>query len=242
VARDDIVVATKFAPVRDGVVVAPDDVVQSVESSLRLLRVEQLDLLQFHGLLQPHCGEVLDRLWPTVAALRERGRCRWVGVTESYKDDPAHGMLERVLHRPPFDTAMVGYNLMSQTAESVVLPRCIDEQIGVIGMVPVRRALGDPDRLRACLRDAAERGVIAAGELPEADPLGWLVTGEVESVPAAAYKFASAHPAVATVLTGTSRVEHLEQNVRAVTGPPLPDEHMARLRRVFGHVREALAN
>ena len=48
--------------------------------------------------------------------------------------------------------------------------------------------------------------------------------------------------AVGTVLTGTSRTAHLEANVRVILGKPLPAAHMARLRQIFGQVREPLGD
>ncbi|MDP6779911.1 MAG: aldo/keto reductase, partial [Candidatus Latescibacteria bacterium] len=72
--------------------------------------------------------------------------------------------------------------------------------------------------------------------------LGWLVKGHVESLPSAGYKYAAAHPAIGTVLTGTANVDHLEENVKAILGPPLPDADMARLRSIFGDVWEPLGN
>ena len=82
--------------------------------------------------------------------------------------------------------------------------------------------------------------MIDRSALPAEDPLGWRVQGAVESVPAAGYKYVIAHPAMGTVLSGTANIEHLEANVRAILGPALPDEDMARLRQVFGQVREPL--
>jgi len=48
--------------------------------------------------------------------------------------------------------------------------------------------------------------------------------------------------AVSTVMTGTNDIRHLERNVAAVTGPPLPDEVMQRLRETFFGVTEVIGN
>ena len=50
------------------------------------------------------------------------------------------------------------------------------------------------------------------------------------------------HAAIGTVLTGTASLPHLENNIRAILGPSLPPAHMERLRRLFGGVREPLAD
>ena len=61
---------------------------------------------------------------------------------------------------------------------------------------------------------------------------------DVESVVAAGYKFAADHPAIATVLTGTSNLNHLEQNVRALERPSLDAADSQRLVDLFSHIVE----
>jgi aryl-alcohol dehydrogenase-like predicted oxidoreductase len=45
-----------------------------------------------------------------------------------------------------------------------------------------------------------------------------------------------------TVLSGTANIDHLEENVKAILGPPLPHADVERLRSVFGDVWEPLGN
>lgn len=243
VPRDEYLLATKFLPVPIGedTVVEPQLVIDSVETSLRRLQVECIDIMQFHGVRPEHYEAVVDRLLPVSQKLREQGKFRFLGISETYARDPHHEMLPQALAEGTFDTAMVGYNMLSPGAEAV-LPACRDGDVGVICMVAVRRALSRPERLLECLDDAGRRGVIDRSLLPSQDPLAWLVRDHVESLPAAGYKYVAAHPAIGTVLSGTSRIEHLEANVRAILGPPLPATDMARLLQVFGNVREPLAD
>ena len=62
--------------------------------------------------------------------------------------------------------------------------------------------------------------------------------GDVTSVVGAAYSFAADHPAVSTVLTGTSRIEHLEQNLAALERPSLPEADTRRIVDLFSHIAE----
>ena len=87
-----------------------------------------------------------------------------------------------------------------------------------------------------------QRGVIDSGSVDFVDPLGWLLEEGVSSLPAAGYKFAAAHPAVSTVLTGTADITHLEENVAAVNSPQLSMEAMSRIRHIFAGVRENLGD
>ena len=74
--------------------------------------------------------------------------------------------------------------------------------------------------------------------MPAANPLGWLVYDDVDSVVSAAYKFAADHPAVTSVITGTSSMQHLEANITALEKPRLPEEDSARLKCLFGDIAE----
>jgi len=241
VPREDYILATKFLPVRKEEVVSPEDVVASVERSRERLRVDVIDIVQFHGVKPGDYRRVMENLLPTAQKLRDQGKFRFLGISETYSQDPRHQTVPQALEDDLFDTMMVGYNMLSPGAEEV-LPACREKDVGVICMVAVRRGLSRPEYLLERLGEAGERGVIDRDALPAEDPLGWLVRGHVESLPAAGYKFAAAHPAVATVLSGTASVEHLEANVRAILGPPLPEEDAARLRQVFGKVREPLGD
>jgi aryl-alcohol dehydrogenase-like predicted oxidoreductase len=109
-------------------------------------------------------------------------------------------------------------------------------------MCAVRRAIARPDRLQALIADLKARGELSQDALPEDGPLDWLVHDGVDSVTAAAYKFAAEHPGVSCVLTGTANVEHLEENVRAILSPPLPAADRQRLVDLFGPIRRNLGN
>ena len=46
------------------------------------------------------------------------------------------------------------------------------------------------------------------------------------------------HPGVSTVLTGTSSIDHLEDNAAAVESPSLPESDSRRLKELFGRIGE----
>ena len=241
VCRDSYVLASKFGYEREGEMVGPQEVARSVDNSLQQLGTDYLDLMQFHGLKPPDFDAAMERLMPTVSRLRDQGKFRFVGVTENYCEDHDHETIGRAVADGRFEAAMVAYNLLGPSADQQLLPACHRQAVGVIGMVAVRRSLSRPDILRQRLDDAIDRGVVDGELVPDRQfPLNWLLRGEVESLPAAGYKFAAAQPAIATVLTGTSSLSHLEANVAAVLGPSLPRQHVERLRALFGNVREPL--
>jgi len=91
----------------------PDEIQSSVEQSLRRLRTDYLDVMQFHGgyfseveakyILE---GGSLERL----EKLRDDGKIRFIGITAEVPT----GALERMLASRRFDVMQICYNLINQ--------------------------------------------------------------------------------------------------------------------------------
>ena len=175
----------------------------------------------------------MEQLGEELTALQQEGKYRFLGVAETIVDDPLHEMLPAVAAAGRFDQALVGYSVLSPWAEQAALPACARAGIGAVGMVAVRQALRDPEMLTQLIRAAKARGEAAVRDLSDENPLDWLLDGFCPTVPAAAYRFAIAHPALASVLSGTLSLDHLRDNLVAVTAPPMPPEQLARVRAIF---------
>jgi aryl-alcohol dehydrogenase-like predicted oxidoreductase len=147
-------------------------------------------------------------------------------------------MLPIALADDLFDTIMVKYGILNQAAARQVLPMAAERNVGVLNMASVRVKLTDPAQLEALIAGWKAAGEIPIDAVPEHDPLGFLVHGEVDSVVSAGYRFAAAPEAVSTVLSGTANRAHLERNVAALLGPAFPNSDVARLRALFGHLTE----
>ena len=94
--------------------------------------------------------------------------------------------------------------------------------------------MSDPAHLREVVRQMKDAGLVPPASVPDAQPLDWLIHGDVGSVIEAAYRFAAAPREVACVLTGTADPAHLAANVEAVGRGPLPAADVNRLRAAFG--------
>ncbi|MAP88541.1 aldo/keto reductase [Candidatus Poribacteria bacterium] len=242
VDRNRYYIATKTRPVRENHILSASELTHQVETSLKRLQLETIDIFQFHGVQRNEYDGVRDSLVSTAQKLKSQGKIRFIGITEMYFRDGDHQVLQRAVKDDLFDTVMVGYNLLNQTAEKTVFPLCDTHKVGILIMIAVRRALSRIQVLEKTVADLKDKGVISRDELPDKNPLGWLVKDGTESVTAAAYKFAAAPKAVSTVITGTSKLSHLKSNVNAILGPPLPAEDITRLNNVFGHISESLGN
>ena len=237
IPRDRYYLATKFNPDpnEDGSIITPDELVAACEQSLERLKVETIDIYQFHGLVPGNYRQTVETLYPTMEQLRDEGKIRFIGVTEYFYRDPDHQMLVEALEDDVWDTIMVKYGILNMWAERDVLPRAQAQDVGVLNMSAVRKRMTRPTELERTIAQWKRDGHLADDALPEKDPLRFLVGDQASSVVAAGYKFGADHDAISSVIVGTGDVEHLRENIASILGPSLPQEDSALLRELFGH-------
>jgi len=241
VPRDRYYLSSKVFPLHENKFINAAEARRRVEESLRKLRVDTLDICGFHKVRPELYDETLERLMPVLQDLRTEGKIRHIGISESSNHDPQHSMLMHALRDDLFDTIMVSYHFANRSAEQKVFPMAQVKDVGVIGMLPARHLvrrnalerLGLFSRtMLSCFaswprpNDLVQRLRVALSALRQSSSNRELAitrqSGEGSLVlPAAAYTFAISHPAVATVLTGTTNEAHLEQNVRAAVSQAL---------------------
>jgi L-galactose dehydrogenase len=152
-------------------------------------------------------------------------------------------MLQRAVLDDCWDVMMVGFNVLNQSARDRVLATAAERSIAIEVMFAVRRVLSRSDELNRVVRELVSDGRVSADGVDLDDPLGFLLhDGGAASVVEAAYRFARHEPGCHVVLTGTGNVGHLEENVRSIDAPPLPDGDLERLRTLFGHLDHLSGN
>jgi len=114
---------------------SPADVTASVEESLKRLRTDVIDIIQFHGGMytDEDVAHILhDGLAAALQSLRDRGLVRFIGFTteEPWTAQPliASGL---------FDVMQVRYNLIYQAAAHHVLGQAREADMGVCVMRPM---------------------------------------------------------------------------------------------------------
>ncbi|MCL2120792.1 MAG: aldo/keto reductase [Clostridiales bacterium] len=238
IARDQYVLSSKF-PYNSfgGEFEKPDALMATLENALRALGTEYVDVYHLHGLAPADYIRARDTFIPVMEKAKEQGKLRFFGVTERFMIDRSHEMLKQSLEEGIFDVIMTGFNYLNPSAAKTVLPVALRNNIGVLCMFAVRTALSNQERLQANLDIIAEHGQGGPGFKPSPDILDFLKEdGAAESVIDAAYRFCRHSPGISVTLTGTSNAEHLEENLRSIQRPPLPEKVLARLDSLFGKV------
>ncbi|MFF8227426.1 aldo/keto reductase [Streptomyces caelestis] len=203
---------------------------ESLETSLRELGRDHVDLLQLHTWEDEWTGRG-DWL-ETVDALKQEGKIRFFGI--SVKDHQPENVLT-VLRTGVLDAVQVIYNVFEQSPSDALLPACAEHGVSVIG--------------RVALDEGALTGSIRTGvTFPEGDWRTWYFRDDrpaqveqrvdalladleidVDQLPSTALRFALAGQAVSTVIVGMRSLTNVERNAAVAEAPPLTAEELALL-------------
>jgi aryl-alcohol dehydrogenase-like predicted oxidoreductase len=222
----------------------PAEVGPAVEESLRRLQMDYVDvMLMAVADLPEYVETVIEDLIPELVRLKEQGKIRFIGSSEQTRSDGAHCWLQRVLSTELVDVAMVGHNMINQSAQRTVFPICIEKEIGVLNVFTVRNLYWNLKRLQEVIADLKQRGALADDAVDDENPLGWLLEdGECGSLVEAAYRYAAYTKGVTAVMCGTIDVQELKEDVEMIQKGPLSADKIERLRRTFGHIAEPIGN
>ncbi len=172
---------------------------RQMENSRSLWKVKRFDLLQVHNLLdwEAHLA--------TLRRMKADGRVRYIGVTTSH--GLRHDIAEKIMREEPIDFVQITYNVNDQSAEGLFAVAA-DRGIAVI----VNRPFDGGNLF----------GARTAKPLP-----GWGAELGCSTWAEAFLKFVLSQPAVTCAIPATSRLAHLRENMRALSGQ-VPDAAMRR--------------
>jgi D-threo-aldose 1-dehydrogenase len=180
-----------------------DGILRSIDESLVRLGLDRLDILYLHD-PDDHWEAAIGQAYPTLHRLREEGVVGAIGAGMNQS-----AMLTRFAREGDFDVFLVAgrYTLLDQDALAELLPTCLERNVAVVvGGVMNSGILAAPAQAgRFNYKPPPAEIVERARRLA--------AVCEHHDVPlkAAAIQFPLAHPAVASVVAGVGRVDHLEE-------------------------------
>lgn len=192
-----------------------------VEQSLRRLRTDHLDLVQFHMSPPPEALTEHDAV-AELDLLRQAGKIRFVGISGTLPNLPAQ------IATGVFDVFQIPYSAVEREHEEEI-SAAARSGAGTVIRGGVARGLPEPPpnypaRHREGFRARRERFERADID----DLLGDMTPMEL------VLRFTISHPDLHTTIVGTKNPEHLSANVEAASRGPLPSDVYAEAKRRFG--------
>ena len=224
--RDDVVLATKFfGTMGDDPNQAGGSrrwIMREVESSLRRLGTDWIDLYQIH---RPPSDSDIDETLSALSDLVHQGKVRYIG----HSTFPASQIVEaqwvaRDRNRERFVTEQPAYSMLVRAIEGDVLPTCQRYGIGVLSYSPLTGGWLS-GRWR---KDGGQQTSSRANRLPERfdieQPLNQRKLDAVEhlaqlsdesgvSLIQMAIAFVLNHPAITSAILGPRTMEHLQSQL-----------------------------
>ncbi len=218
-----------------------ESVTRKVEASLKRLGLDYVDVFHFHAVGPEAYAHHRDVLAPALLRLKEQGKVRHVGITETGPRDPEQKMLAQAIAEvpedAPWEVIMLAYSLVNQGARRGVFPVTRRRGIGTLLMFVVRNIFSNDAYRRDVFAKLVEQGQLDASILSDGDPLGFLVSeGGAESITDAAYRYARHEQGADVILFGTGSKDHVRANVESILRPALPPAIIERLHATFGRL------
>lgn len=245
--RDDLVLASKvFFPMAAG----PNDkglsrkhVVEQCHASLKRMKVDYIDLYQCHR----HDPETpIEELVMTMENLTRQGKILYWGVSEW----PAEKIREavevaRAMHAPPPVSNQPCYNMLTRDIEKEVIPVSERHGLGQVVFSPLAQGIltgkykpnqappadsrGAKEREGVFMRS---RGGLEAPVLETVQKLVKLAEQNGMTMPQMALAWCLRLPAISSVIIGASKLDQIQQNVKAA-GTKLPPELAVKIDEIL---------
>jgi aryl-alcohol dehydrogenase-like predicted oxidoreductase len=206
-----------------------DKLIAGVESNLRRLQTDYIDLMQSHiNFREPTMEIFLEGF----QRLQRDGKVRAYGVSTSDFD------YLRAFNADGGCAALqIDYSILHRMPEADIFPYCQEQNIGVIvrgalamgiltGKFNAETHFGAGD-FRRSWHEEPEQQAVYLDDLQKVAALRPLANGR--TLAQLALQFTLAHPAVTTVIPGAKNVRQMRDNVQAGRLPPLSTAEMGQI-------------
>jgi diketogulonate reductase-like aldo/keto reductase len=173
--------------------------IAQMEDSMKKMRVQRMDLMQVHNLLDWRTHAKTLREW------KERGLIRYSGITHYHEG--AYDDLAKILKTKEFDFVQFNFSIAERAAENMILPLAQETGTAVI-----------------INRPFAQSSLFA--RVKGKEPPSWSVEFDCTSWAAFFLKYIISH-AVTCVIPATHNPTHMKANAMAGVGR-LPDAQMRK--------------
>ena len=220
--KEKIYIATKIPPLkwmtttddRINDIYPKEHIIKSIDKSLKNLKSDCIDLIQLHS-WRKHWTDNTD-WYETLVKLRDEGKFKFIGVSvHDNMEDEALDLIET----GRIDTIQVVYNVLAQTPQKNLFPKALKYNIGIIARVPLAygaltgKFTENTTFPKDDFRSGKYIGEGLKNTLEKIELFKKIVgTNNKEALISAAIRFALAHKAVSTTISGIRNLKQAEEN------------------------------
>lgn len=248
--RENVVIATKVCnPMSDKVNdrgLSRKHILDSIDRSLRRLKMEYVDLYQIHR------WDAATPIEETMEALHDvikSGKARYIGASSMFAWQFAKAQYTADLHGwNRFVSMQNHYNLVYREEEREMIPLCMDQGIGLIPWSPMARGFfggnrykqGGGETVRAQTDEFARRLYYRQEDFTVAERAWEIAEAHNISGSQVALAWILSKAYITAPIIGASKLEHLDQSIAALEVKLAPEEikHLEELylpHPVLGH-------
>ncbi|PHN06235.1 aldo/keto reductase [Flavilitoribacter nigricans] len=214
-----------------------------VEASLKNMGLEQIDLIQLH--CPPTEVYYRPEIFAEFDKMIQEGKISKLGVSVEKVEEAL-----KAIEYSNVDTVQIIFNMFRQRPDGLFFQQAAEKNIGIIARVPLASGLLSgkfsrdttflEDDHRTFNRDGAafDKGETFSGVDYD---LGLEAVEEIrhifpdQNLAQIAIKWVLMHPEVSCVIPGASRPEQVDDNLATIGLPPLTDEQMAAVKKIYDH-------
>ncbi|MDA1296756.1 MAG: aldo/keto reductase [Chloroflexi bacterium] len=201
----------------------PENIVAGVEQSLKRMKTDYLDVVQFHSSPSQKVLEENGSVG-TLVKLKEQGKIRHIGMSNTLPELREH------IKMGVFEVMQIPYSALERRHEDWISAAA---NAGVGTVIRGGVAKGEPGQSGVPRPDVWSRFESAGlDELVE----------DGENRTSFMLRFTLSHPKMHTTIVGTLNPTHLASNVSAASKGPLPDDVYAEAKRRLTSAGEVPAN
>ena len=196
---------------------SPEGILRTIDTSRSKLRMDVIDIVQFHGL--PGESDDWDAAFDALLEAKDRGWTKFVGVSADGSAAAA------AAQRWDLDTQEFTYNVLFQESAENLMPTLRDRDMGTI----IKRPIANGVYLMSDRPDGSYMGDPwdRAQQMPLRELAGDMPLIEF------ALRFTLSHEDVCTAIVGSTNADHLADNVKISDGEVLSEDVLEKTKRVF---------
>ena len=241
--RDELLISTKAGydmwPGPYGDHGSKKYLVASLDQSLKRMHLDYVDIFYHH---RPDPDTPIEETMGALDQIVRSGKALYAGISNYYNAEQARAAIRTLRELgTPMLIEQPRYSMVSREAENGLFDVLREEGAGCIAFAPLSSGVltekylnGIPEGSRAA-RDPRylKPDAITEDTVAKVRRLSEIARRRGESMAQMALQWVLKDPVVTSALIGASRPEQLEENVRALSFPPLSQEELAEIENIL---------